>query len=138
MEAKIDDVMDKIQVKWESDFDPTLSVIISVAGFFKVPAPIGFLIGVGGLYAAVDAQGRQTEINSFRKILESDKGDVSCRISGSGDDIAYKFFSAEKVPFYINRIDSDFQIGKVEGITTIDIVVGMGLIKWDMVLIKKR
>ena len=33
--------------------------------------------------------------------------------------MTYKYFDAEIAPFYINRIDSDFQRGKVEGISAI-------------------
>ena len=41
--------------------------------------------------------------------------------------MTYKYFDAEIAPFYINRIDSGFQIGEVERTNAQEIISEMGL-----------
>ena len=129
METKIDDVMDKIQVKWESTVDPNINIAVTIGGAYIGMrwTPIGWVVFAIGAKWAIDSKLRDSEIESVRRILESDNRDISCSICSAGDGKEIRNINAEKAPFYINRIDSGFQIGEVERIYAQEIISEMGL-----------
>lgn len=129
METKIDDVMDKIQVKWESTVDPNINIVVTIGGAYIGMrwTPIGWVVFAIGAKWAIDSKLRDSEIESVRRILESDNRDISCSICSAGDGKEIRNINDEKAPFYINRIDSGFQIGEVERTNAQEIISEMGL-----------
>lgn len=91
--------------------------------------PIGWVVFAIGAKWAIDSKLRDSEIESVRRILESDNRDISCSICSAGDGKEIRNIYAEKAPFYINRIDSGFQIGEVEREYTLRKLS----VKWDWI-----